>query len=440
MAPAERDTADAWEPTVERLFRPGTFIPDRACSAFVSDLEELAAELNQEMAGQPERATALYELLLAGCYEKTNELDDSSGSLAMFVERLFCGWVRTRQAAQADSGQTATWLLARMDEDPHGYCRHLEKEVAKVLDEPEQVAFLRGIEARAGAGEDGRLKAPESAPRRWVEALRNVYLAGGQLDAYIALAESSGLSARDCQEIAEMLMARDRLPEALAWVERGLALEKQDWGGHGLDRLRRALLVQLGRGDEALQSAWADFVASPHRYSYQHLSALIPEAERQSWRERVLEVVGRARLPERMELLLILEEPDLLASLVDQTSDPGLEDLSHTLGEPAAALLERGHPGPAARLWRAQALRILHAQRSKYYEVAVLDLAHARDGFLAAGQGEVWDQTVAQLLVEHRRKLGFMEGFQRLAAGATPEPQPTFLERATAKWQKGWKP
>jgi hypothetical protein len=440
MAPAERGKADAWERTVERLFRPGTFIPERACSAFVSDLEELEAEVSKNLSGQPEWAAAQYELLLAACYEKTDELDDSSGSLAMFVESLFCGWVRARQAAKADPEQTATWLLVRMDDDPHGYCLHLEREVAKILGGRERAVFLRGIEARAGAGEDGRLKAPETAVQRWVEALRTVYLAGGQLDAYVALAESAGLRTKDCQEIAEMLMAQDQLPEALGWVERGLGLEKQDWGGHGLDRLRRALLVKLGRADEALQSVWADFVAFPHRYTYEHLAALIPEDERQAWRERILEVVGRARLEERMDMLLVLQEPDLLAALVDQTPDPALEGLSHTLGEPAAALLERDHPGPAARLWRAQALRILHAKRSKYYEVAVLDLAHARDGFLAAGQGEVWDQTVAQLLVEHRRKLGFMEGFQRLAAGATPEPQPTFLERARAQWQKGWKP
>jgi hypothetical protein len=141
-----------------------------------------------------------------------------------------------------------------------------------------------------------------------------------------------------------------------------------------------------------------------------------------------------------MELLMLLQAPDQLASLVDQTPDSALEGLSHTLGEPAAALLEGGYPGLAARLWRAQALRILHAKRSKYYRVVVLDLAHARDGFLAAGEEEVWDRTVAQLRVEHRRKLGFMEAFERLAAGATPEPEPTFLERARARWQKGWKP
>jgi uncharacterized Zn finger protein len=141
-----------------------------------------------------------------------------------------------------------------------------------------------------------------------------------------------------------------------------------------------------------------------------------------------------------MDMLLVLQETDLLANLVDQTSDPALEALSHTLGEPAAALLERGHPGLAARPWRAQAQRILHAKRSKYYEVAVLDLAHARDGFPAAGQGEVWEQTVAQMRAEHKRKLGFMEDFERLAAGASLELRPTFLERARAQWQKGWKP
>lgn len=143
-------------------------------------------------------------------------------------------------------------------------------------------------------------------------------------------------------------------------------------------------------------------------------------------------------LEERMDLLMVLEEADLVAQVVEQASDEDLEGLSHTRGEPAAVLLEDGHPGLSARMWRAQALRILHAKRSNYYDVAILDLAHARDGFLAAGQGEAWDQTAAQLRVEHKRKLGFMEGFERLLAGAPAVRQPTFLERAKAKWQKNW--
>jgi hypothetical protein len=35
-----------------------------------------------------ERAVTLYELFLAGCYEKAEELDDSSGGFGMFVEGL----------------------------------------------------------------------------------------------------------------------------------------------------------------------------------------------------------------------------------------------------------------------------------------------------------------------------------------------------------------
>lgn len=438
MAHGDPGKGDDWERAAERLFRPGVFIPERACRDFVSDLEEVEAEIAQEVEERPERATTRYELLLAACYEKTGELDDSGGNMTGFVESLFCGWVRARQAEEADPERTIRWLLARMDEDPHGYCLHLEREVAKVLGDREREAFLRGLEVRAGAEEGGRLQAPGSALRRWVDALRAVYLEWGHMDAFIALVESSGLRSRDCEEVAEMLVARDQPAEALAWVERGLAMEKADGRGYGLDRLRRALLVQLGRAEEALQSAWARFQAFPHRFTYEHVAGLIPEAEAEAWRARVLEVVGRADLSERMELLLVLQEQELLANLVEQTTDAALEDLSHTLGEPAASLLEPGHPGLAARLWRAQALRILHAKRSRYYDVAVLDLAHARDGFLAAGQDEAWAQTVAQLRVEHKRKLGFMEGFERLAAGASPERQPTFLERARERWQKGW--
>lgn len=355
-----------------------------------------------------------------------------------FVERLFCGWVRARQVAQAEPCQTARWLLARMDEDPHGYCLHLEKEVAKVLGEAERVAFLRGIEDRTGANEGGRLQDPGAAPQRWVEALREAYRVWGMLEATIALAESTGIGSKACHGIAEMLVAREQFSQALAWVERGLTLAKQDGGGYGLDSLRRDLLVKLGRADEALQSAWARFQAFPHRFTLEHVAELIPEGEAQAWRARILDVVGRARLEERMDLLMVLEEADLVAQVVEQASDEDLEGLSHTRGEPAAVLLEDGHPGLSARMWRAQALRILHAKRSKYYDVAIVDLAHARDGFLAAGKGEEWDETAAQLRVEHKRKLGFMQGFERLLAGAPAVRQPTFLERAKAKWQKNW--
>jgi hypothetical protein len=64
----------------------------------------------------PGRAARLYETFLAGCYEKAEELDGSSGNFGMFVHDLYAGWIEARQAAGADPDETAKWLLARMDD------------------------------------------------------------------------------------------------------------------------------------------------------------------------------------------------------------------------------------------------------------------------------------------------------------------------------------
>jgi hypothetical protein len=36
----------------------------------------------------------------------------------MLVVNLYCGWIRARQAASADSDETARRLLGRMETDP----------------------------------------------------------------------------------------------------------------------------------------------------------------------------------------------------------------------------------------------------------------------------------------------------------------------------------
>ena len=72
--------ADPIERQMELALNPGAFIPDRACYSFVIELEEVAAGIGKLAGADPVRATALYETFLAGCYEKAEELDDSSGA------------------------------------------------------------------------------------------------------------------------------------------------------------------------------------------------------------------------------------------------------------------------------------------------------------------------------------------------------------------------
>jgi hypothetical protein len=45
-----------------------------------------------------------------------------------------------------------------------------------------------------------------------------------------------------------------------------------------------------------------------------------------------------------------------------------------------------------------------------------------------------WRKLVQTIRSEHRRKTGFMAGFEELVAGSGPGQKPSFLERAKARW------
>jgi len=123
-----------------------------------------------------------------------------------------------------------------------------------------------------------------------------------------------------------------------------------------------------------------------------------------------------------------------LAELVRGAEDQALEDVSHYVSEPAAKKLEKAHPGLAARLWRAQGMRIVDAKKSKYYDAALSNFERARDCYERAGLAAEWEETVRRVRNDHYRKTGFMNGFEALAAGTRRREQPSFLERAKARW------
>jgi len=86
--------------------------------------------------------------------------------------------------------------------------------------------------------------------------------------------------------------------------------------------------------------------------------------------------------------------------------------VSHYATEPAAKRLEKGHPDLAARLWRAQGIRIVNAKKSKYYDAALSDFERARDCYQRAGLASEWEQSVRRVCAAHYRKTGFINGFQ----------------------------
>ena len=82
----------------------------------------------------------------------------------------------------------------------------------------------------------------------------------------------------------------------------------------------------------------------------------------------------------------------------------------------------------------AQGMRIIHAGKSKYYTDALSNFQHAKRCFQRAGPQAEWEATAAQVRADHRRKSGFMSGFENLVAGSAPGEETSFLERVKARW------
>ncbi len=76
------------------------------------------------------------------------------------------------------------------------------------------------------------------------------------------------------------------------------------------------------------------------------------------------DAVKRADLHSVIELFVETKEVERLVELVSGATDASLEAVSHHTIEPAAKTLEKPHPGLAARLWRAQGMRIVNAKKA----------------------------------------------------------------------------
>jgi hypothetical protein len=53
-----------------------------------------------------------------------------------------------------------------------------------------------------------------------------------------------------------------------------------------------------------------------------------------------------------------------------------------------------------------------------------------------AGLRAEWQALVGTIRADHRRKVGFMAGFEEVVAGGGPSARPSFIARAKARWAR----
>jgi hypothetical protein len=436
-----RTKRGAIETAIERALSPGQFIGYGASMSFVSGLQNPAGAIEKLVEVDPERAVRLYETFLAGCYEKAEEIDDSGGDLGMFIDDLYSGWIKARQAANADPDETVSWLLARMDDDPYGFAYDLERTAVKGMSKANLAAFARHVRSRFDGGRAGEAAGNKErdaghARHRWGEVLRTIYIAQHDILAYVALCELTELTEQDCLAIATLLRAK-KPAGALKWVNRGLALEtkrtRDSMAGRDLAKLKRELLSKLGRGGEALEEAWADYCEWPSESTYEELMRLVPNAKRAEWHVKAMDATGSADLGSLIALWLKTKEIDRLVERLCQVQHADLEELSHYTMEPAAKSLDKSYPDVAAKVFRALGMRILNAKKSKYYDAALDHFEDAKRCYERAGLAARWEGLVREVREQHHRKSGFIAGFEQVVAGGS-RVKPTFLDRAKTRW------
>ena len=433
---------DPIEQTMEIALRPGRFIRYDDAFEFVQGLETVESVVVRVIKTDPKRAVELFETFIAGCCEKADEIDDSGGSLGMFVDDLFAAWIKARQAAKSDPRETVQLLLNWRDADDGGYCHDIEKTAVKALNRQglnafAEITFAQFTSVRAELEKRENRDKDRSVSYKYrslSRVLRAIYAKQQDADRYLEIAEETGLTPKDCAVLAEIHKKRKKLEGALSWIERGLELEKEkSWGSGsswGLAEEKRDLLKQLGRSDEALESAWRAFEKHPSKYSYETLMEYVPRGQKTEWRNKVLKVADGADLSGALGLYIELKEWDRLAELVRKAKPAALEGTSHYTTEPAAKKLTRSHPDAAAKLFQAMALRILKAKKSKYYDAALENLDSARKCLEKANLGKKWDALANAIKREHSRKTSFMPGFEAMLERGSLPKQQSFLDRA----------
>jgi len=115
------------------------------------------------------------------------------------------------------------------------------------------------------------------------------------------------------------------------------------------------------------------------------------------------------------------------------THTPSDAENPEPLRDRAGGAAAKTHPDVAAALYAALGLRILEAGKSRYHAVVLGHLADARRCYRAAHDQGAWEELLAAVRRDHRRKTGFLAALAERLARAE-RPRQSWLERARKRW------
>ncbi len=444
----KRKKADPLLLEIERALGLGQFISYNQSWEFVRELEDTKKRIDALVKnGEAERAVGLYELFFSGCYEKAEEIDDSGGNLGMFFGELFCAWIKARQKAGCKADETVQFVLKWMDNDEYGFCYDIEQDIAQVLNKAGFQLFRKHFQDQF---ENAFVPYTSEVPKfiydypaevyRNANILKKIYIVKKDIQSYLALCEKTVASPKDCKNIAMLYKEKKHFADALAWVEKGLTLEKKrKWGNqssYGLTRMRQELLDKLGRSEDAFESAWSEFKKYPSVHGYDELMKYIPKQNFKEWHEKALLEAKKTSLSAFIEICSKTKEWDILSERIVFVGHDKLEQIRHNITEKAAKGLAKKHCRAAAKIYGAIGMRILKKGKTKYYRQALEHFQRARKLYKKVDHEQMWAAIVYQVRKDHSRKYSFIGDFEKILTGRGPDSPETFEKRVRKRLVK----
>lgn len=442
---------------IERVLRFDRYIKYDMAHEFIEGLEDVHSEIMKIESDNPEDKANLIEAFIVGGLEKTGEIDDSGAHLAMFIDGLFQSLIVALRETNIPKEEALKRVLAWSNRDDCGYCDNVEEEMLRVLNEQEVMAYRNMIEgnilreleeANKDNNESISGNNPFSSNNKKVNRchsqqaaiLKELYKKQNDENAYIKLCDNSIWEISDYYEMALIYENQQQFAIAFDWLSKGMsgvAANPHHPCSSNMERMSRRLLLKLGRWQEAIEKAWEKFIEYPSVFKYQDLGECWPldddkdkESVKVEWYQKALAIIDEnASLDNKIEFYLQFNEIELLTKFVANASDEQLGQIGHNRGEKMAVLLKDQYPLLAARVYRAQGMRIVENKKSKYYDKAAEYLYLAKQLYCQNGQAKEWDKIVNTILVEHKRKSGFMAEFNNVLNDQPPRRVPSFQER-----------
>lgn len=358
----------------------------------------------------PDRAAEAQPLLrrtLTLVAEASTVTNDDCGAALASASDAWEVFVEACEAAPPDQRELGAWFA------------EFRRSASDALD----LSISDLAELLGPAGLDVYWEALEAAheedPSNWtVRALREEMIkAIGDTDTLVAYYAEDLSSSSQYVKISKLLLAEERVPEAISWLELGRGvISSSDYGSAELVDLLSELYTKAGKLKEVADLRWDGFQVEKSVRMYEKLREAMLATDPQGWPQRREEALELLRSQAEDSKAWNAGTTYLRVLLAEDRDETAWEAMGRTQCDGATRMAVVGrrantHPGEALDIYLPMIEQGVARANAVDYEQAADLLVTLKGVFQRAGRD--FDQEVTRLKTAHSRKRNFVAALRQ---------------------------